>query len=96
MALVACPVCQKRVSDRSPNCDHCGEAITAAPTGVPRPNSVETQTKTDETTGMNSRGPLITAASVVIGLALQFLAGGIWGFMLLALVLMIGVYLAYS
>ena len=81
-------------------CDYCGEPINGqgadrrvggieqAPPGA--------SSQTDETTGMNRYGPVITAAGVVIGLALQFLVGGIWGFMLFALVLMVGVYLAYG
>lgn len=39
MALIACPECNKRVSERAPRCPHCGNPIaTAKAEPKPKPN----------------------------------------------------------
>ena len=37
MALILCPECNREISDRAPNCPHCGCPI-AAPNQAPAPD----------------------------------------------------------
>lgn len=111
MALITCPDCESRVSDQADSCVQCGRPIARLDVGGsgqsvseeeadrpdPRERTDVGRNLIDEgPRGMNQYGYSILTASIVAGLGIGYLAGGIWGFFLFSVILMLGVFFAYS